>query len=431
MLHLLEQQELAVSELADVLQMPQSSVSRHLKLLAGEGWVVSRRRRNGELLPAWRTASCPRARASSGSSPPARPATGRRWRTTGCAWRAVWRRGAGEGRDFFAGVAGEWERLRTELYGERFTGLAFQALLSPDWVVADLACGSGAAALALAPWVARVVAVDRSPEMLAGGTASRPRRRRTSRFEEGDLERLPIADGACDAALMLLALTQVDEPALAVAEMARIVKPGGRAVIVDLLRHDREDFRRQMGQKRAGFEPRRSRPVSSPRRGFDAVRCSPLPPEPEARGPALLLASGTRAAPRILTPTQEERKRIMTVSTDKASEHQPRLPGGRPHPRRLGPQRNPPRRAGDARPDGGAQGVRREPPARRPAHHGLAPHDDPDRGADRDAARARRRRALGVVQHLLDPGPRRGGDRRRPGRDARESARHPGLRLQG
>ena len=124
-------------------------------------------------------------------------------------------------------------------------------------------------------------------------------------FEEGDLERLPIADGACDAALMLLALTQVDEPALAVAEMARIVKPGGRAVVVDLLRHDREEFRRQMGQKRSGFAPEDLTRLLAAS-GFDAVRCSPLPPEPEARGPALLLASGTRVSPG--TPPQRRKK---------------------------------------------------------------------------------------------------------------------------
>ncbi len=66
--------------------------------------------------------------------------------------------------------------------------------------------------------------------------------------------------------------------------------------------------------------------------------------------------------------------------------------------------------------------VRRRAAAQGRAHHRLAAHDDPDRRADRDAGRARRRGPLGVVQHLLDPGPRRGGDRR---------GRHPGLRLEG
>ena len=67
----------------------------------------------------------------------------------------------------------------------------------------------------------------------------------------------------------------------------------------------------------------------------------------------------------------------------------------------------------------------------RRADHRLAAHDDPDGGADRDARRARCRGALGVVQHLLDAGPRRGRGRRRPGRDARGAARRAGLRLEG
>lgn len=292
MLHLLEQQELAVSELADILQLPQSTVSRHLKLLAGEGWVVVRgagtanfyRMANGELPQSARDLWTLAASETREWSALAHD----RLRLARC---LAGRPGAG--RDFYADVAEEWDRLRTELYGVHFTGLALQALLSPSWVVADLACGSGAAAVALAPWVARVVAVDRSPEMLQ---AARRRARGFEQidFEQGDLESLPLASGSCDAALMLLALTQVDEPAHAIAEMARIVRPGGRAVVVDLLLHDRDEFRRQMGQKRPGFAPDAlARGLADA--GFAEIRCHPLPPEPEAKGPALLLASGTRA----------------------------------------------------------------------------------------------------------------------------------------
>jgi ArsR family transcriptional regulator len=295
LLHLLATEELAVSELADVLQMPQSSVSRHLKLLAEQGWVVARSARTANFY-----------RMANGELPePAR----RLWdlaadETRG--WTALEHDrlrlaralAAREGRDgdaraFYAGVAGEWERMRTELYGERFTDLALHALLPPDWVVADLACGSGAVALALAPRVARVVAVDRSRERLAAA-----KRRAVGSpnvdWKQGELEALPVADAACDAALMLLALTHVADPAKAVSEMARIVRPGGRAVVVDLLRHDREAFRRQMGQLRSGFETDELGALLADA-GFDGVRCAPLPAEPDAKGPALLLASASRA----------------------------------------------------------------------------------------------------------------------------------------
>ena len=101
------------------------------------------------------------------------------------------------------------------------------------------------------------------------------------------------------------------------------------------------------------------------------------------------------------------------------------LPGG------VRPKRDEARRARDARPDVDATRVRRRAAAPRRAHHGIAAHDDPDRRADRDAGRARRRGALGVVQHLLDPGSRRRRGRRRPGRDAGAAARSARVRLEG
>jgi HD-GYP domain-containing protein (c-di-GMP phosphodiesterase class II) len=94
----------------------------------------------------------------------------------------------------------------------------------------------------------------------------------------------------------------------------------------------------------------------------------------------------------------------------------------RPRPCRLGPQGNPHRRNRNARPDGHPRGIRQEPAAQGRAHHRLAAHDHPDRRADRDADRARRRSALGLVQHLLDPGPRRRRHRRR---------RHPVFAVKG
>ena len=90
--------------------------------------------------------------------------------------------------------------------------------------------------------------------------------------------------------------------------------------------------------------------------------------------------------------------------------------------RPLGPPRDRHRRDRDARPHGHPRGVRRAAAPQGRAHHRLAPHDHPDGRPDRDAQGARRRGPLGLVQHLLDPGPRRRRHRR---------GRHPRLRLQG
>ena len=115
-----------------------------------------------------------------------------------------------------------------------------------------------------------------------------------------------------------------------------------------------------------------------------------------------------------------------------AASARPPVQGEGPRARRARPQGDPPRRAGDAGPDGAARTARGHEAARRRAHHGLAAHDGADGGADRDAGRPRRRRALGVVQHLQHPGSRR---RRGGGRPRRAPCSDPqgdaGLRLEG
>ena len=290
LLVLLEKSELSVSDLAGILQMPQSSVSRHLKPLAEQGWIVVRSERTANLY-----------RMANGELPETAKKLWELSRQEITAWpqlahdrlrleqRLAERQP--DARALFAGMAGEWERLRSELYGDRFTEAALTALLPPQWVVADLACGSGSVTVRLAPFVARVLAVDRTPEML-DAARSRARDFKNIEFLEADLGDLPIPAATCDAALVLLALTHLERPAAALAEMARILRPGGRAVVVDLLHHDRDDFRRQMGQLRNGFRATELAQLLAAA-GLVSVSCSPLSPEPQAKGPALLLATGT------------------------------------------------------------------------------------------------------------------------------------------
>jgi ArsR family transcriptional regulator len=195
---------------------------------------------------------------------------------------------------FFARSAERWDRLRQELYGSAFGDTALLALLGRDLVVADLACGTWVMVERLAPFAGRVLGLDNSAAMLK---AARRRLGETPNVElrQGDLEELPLDDAACDAALLVLALTYVAEPGLALREAGRVLRPGGRLVVVDLLRHDREDFRRELGQLHPGFEPAALESLAQAA-GFSAPRCAPLPPEPHAKGPALLLAVAERAA---------------------------------------------------------------------------------------------------------------------------------------
>jgi len=155
-----------------------------------------------------------------------------------------------------------------------------------------------------------VVGVDQSAAMLKAA-----RRRVSGRgnveLRQGSLEDLPLEDTSCDAALLLLALTYVPEPAVVVGEMARVLRPGGRAVVVDLLRHDREDFRREMGQQSLGFTPGDLREMLD-EAGFGGAASRELAPEAQAKGPALVLASASapaRSCPMNVVERKGERAR--------------------------------------------------------------------------------------------------------------------------
>src|SRR5690606_7628038 len=108
-------------------------------------------------------------------------------------------------RKFFESAAGQWDRLRQDLFGRASHLLALPGLLDERWVVGDLGCGTGEVAATLAPFVARVVAVDRSADMLQ---AARRRLQDHANVDirQGELESLPIADGALDAATLMLVL---------------------------------------------------------------------------------------------------------------------------------------------------------------------------------------------------------------------------------
>jgi ubiquinone/menaquinone biosynthesis C-methylase UbiE len=292
MLLVLERHELTVSELCAVLQLPQSTVSRHLKTLADADWVASRRDGTSRY---YTLALDDRG-----------PATRRLWAilreqvglTPGAdqdarRLRVVLGRRQTKSQEFFASAAGQWDRLREDLFGRASYLHALPGLLDPEWVIGDLGCGTGQVAAALAPFVKRVVAVDRSSDMLQ---AARRRTRDLPNVEvrRGDLEALPIQDGELDAATLLLVLHHLPEPSEALAEAARVLRPGGRLLISDMLPHDREAYRQQMGHVWLGFgEDALQRLLSNA--GFDRARVAPLAADPEAKGPALFVASAGRA----------------------------------------------------------------------------------------------------------------------------------------
>lgn len=289
----LERHELAVGELAATLQLPQSTVSRHLKTLVDAGWVRARtdgpsRRyhiadvgRAAALGPLW---AAVRDRLA---ALPAAPHDAERL-------RAVLAERRSATRAFFSSSAEAWDRLRVELFGARADLLALLALLDDELVVGDLGCGTGAVADVLAPFVGRVIAVDHSREMLAVA-----RRRLDGRanveLREGDLEALPIADEALDVALLVLTLHHLPDPSAVFAEASRALRPSGRLVVIDMAPHDRERYRQEMGHVWLGFSEEQLAGWLDAA-GLGALRYTPLPVDPAARGPQLVAATARRLA---------------------------------------------------------------------------------------------------------------------------------------
>jgi ArsR family transcriptional regulator len=109
----------------------------------------------------------------------------------------------------------------------------------------------------------------------------------------GDLEALPIDDATLDAAVISLVLHHAPDPAAVLTEAARVLAPGGRLLVVDMLEHERREYQQQMGHVWLGFG--RTQMTEWLRgAGFDRVRVQPLPPAPEASGPALFAAAARR-----------------------------------------------------------------------------------------------------------------------------------------
>lgn len=303
MLLLLERHELTVNEIRSVLQLPQSTVSRHLKALVDQDWITSRPEGTSR-----------RYRAAEKMEPASRklwhlvreqvmptPAAQQDSRRV----QAVLAHRRSKSQKFFSSAAGQWDKLRDELFGKRADLLGLLGLLDDTWTVADLGCGTGQLTESLAPFVNRVIAVDDSSAMLAAA------RRRVASMNNvdvrsGRLESLPIEDASLDAALLFLVLHYVPEPEAAIAEARRTLKPGGRLLIVDMMPHDREDLLHEMGHVWRGFSEEQIASLLDAA-GFSGGRYHPLPPDEAAKGPTLFAAVARRIDALAVTPAEEER----------------------------------------------------------------------------------------------------------------------------
>jgi len=244
---------LTVGEIGRALALAQSTTSRHLAAMRSGGLVTDRR----EGAFAWYSLADTLLRDEALATV-VKDAASRTTHSKADARRlekALEKRRS-KSRDFFDAVAGSYHEIARPGGGAEGLVSAMALALAPS-VIIDIGCGEGEVALRLARLGHRVHAVDSSRAMIA---ALKKRLRREgqagSRVEThiGDTERLPLADKMADVVLMSQILHHAPRPEAALREAVRITRPGGRVVVLDLLKHDQEWTREKMGDLWLGFE---------------------------------------------------------------------------------------------------------------------------------------------------------------------------------
>ncbi len=288
LLRLLEKQELGVGELARATRLPQSTVSRHLKMLFEAALVQKRNEGTATLyvLPAGGVDADAQSlwaltRDRLGASP--------EFDEDDARLIEVLSERRADSRAFFGRVGREWDRLRGELFGERCTGAALLGLLDPNWIVADIGCGTGEATELLAPFAAKVVAIDREQSMLVAARARLGDFDNVD-FREGDLNALPAKAGEFHAAVAMLVLHHVADVSAALREIARTLRPGGTLLFVDMVAHGHQEFRLTMGHQHLGFSETDVASLAKSS-GFAPPRYRRLRAETERKGPGLFVAA--------------------------------------------------------------------------------------------------------------------------------------------
>jgi ubiquinone/menaquinone biosynthesis C-methylase UbiE len=249
LLRLLRGQELTVAELQEVLGMGQSRISTQLSQLRAAGLVGDRRvgknMHYGAVVtpgaePLWELVDRAGDELAEAAADQAALALALRKRSD-------------KARAYFDQLAGKFGR--TYVPGRSWKALseALIRLMEPR-VIADLGAGEGTLSQLLAQRAEHVIAVDNSPRMVEfGAQLAREHGVANLEYRLGDLESPPIADSSVDLVLFSQALHHAQRPGRAVIEAARILRPGGRLVVLDLLRHDFEEARELYADVWLGF----------------------------------------------------------------------------------------------------------------------------------------------------------------------------------
>lgn len=251
---LLREEELSVAELQEILTLPQSNISAQLAKLKAADLVLDRRSGKNRLYRL--VAPDVKAKASHERFLHIVEAAGeeiREVRRDATALRVVRKKRENLAQSYFDELAGKFGRHY--IPGRSWKGLAETLLkLMPPMVIADLGAGEGTLSQLLAQRAKQVIAVDSSSKMVAYASDLAAKHGcENLEFREGDIEDPPIAPGTIDVVILSQALHHARQPTRALAASFKLLKKGGRVVVLDLLKHSFEKARELYADVWLGF----------------------------------------------------------------------------------------------------------------------------------------------------------------------------------
>ena len=178
-----------------------------------------------------------------------------------------------KGTRFFDHLAGEWDTIGVDFATGQARQRAVASLLPAEAVIADLGCGTGYVGLALLGLCSRLICVDSSRGMLeeARKRFEPPPHGMAIELREGELDALPLESGEVDGAIASMVLHHVEDQDACLSEMLRVLKPGGRAVVLELEPHAEEWMHDALGDRHLGLDSTRVVDAFE-RAGFEDVR---------------------------------------------------------------------------------------------------------------------------------------------------------------
>lgn len=250
-LHLLRHEDLSVVELQEVLAMGQSRISTHLSQLRQAGLVTDRRSGKHIIYTFGPETGALDVRLEQAIDLALLDVE--ETKEDEAALALTIRKRKDKARAYFDALAGKFGK--TYCPGRSWKALGETLLkLMPPMVIADLGAGEGTFSQLLAQRAERVIAVDNSEKMVEYGTrVARENGYENLEYRLGEIEDPPIDDDSVDLAFFSQALHHAEKPGLAITAAHRILKPGGRIVILDLLKHQFEDARELYADRWLGF----------------------------------------------------------------------------------------------------------------------------------------------------------------------------------